>query len=141
MKIVSKKIEDTIQAAQKLARELQGGQVVALYGQLGAGKTVFVKALAEELGITENITSPTFVLMKVYSLDNGAAKNFIHVDCYRLDRAEDLSDIGLSDYMGQPESIVVIEWADKIKNLPADAIRVEIDYKSGDQRKISISKN
>jgi len=141
MKIVSKKIDDTIQAAETLAKKLRGGDVVALFGQLGAGKTVFVKALAKKLGINDTITSPTFVLMKVYSLNKESVKNFVHVDCYRLDQAEDLSDIGLADYLGQPDSIVVIEWADKIKNLPADIIRVEIEYKSPDERKIVVSRD
>lgn len=139
MKIVSKNIDDTIRAAQDLAKRVKAGDVIALYGHLGAGKTVFVKALASSLGIKDTITSPTFVLMKVYSLPKGPVQNFVHVDCYRLDKPEDLSDIGLGDYLGQRDSIVVIEWADKIKNLPADSIRVDIDYRSNEKREIKIT--
>ncbi len=135
---ISKKVADTEKIAKDLASKLTGGELVALSGNLGAGKTVFVKALAQALGVKDNITSPTFVLMKVYAPDNKKIKKFVHVDCYRLEGKEDLADIGLGDYLSDSDNIVVVEWADKVLNLPDKTIRVNIDYRGGDQRHIVI---
>lgn len=131
----------TEEIAIKLAKELNGGELLALSGNLGAGKTVFVQALAKALGVKENITSPTFVLMKVYNTDNQKSKKFIHVDCYRLSGREDLFDIGLEDYLNYDNIIVAVEWADKIVNLPDTAIKIHIELikEKDDQRKITIS--
>ena len=110
-----------------------------LAGNLGAGKTVFVKALAQKLGIKETITSPTFVLLKVYNLDFNNIKTFVHVDCYRLDEAENLADIGLQDYLEDSTALVIIEWADKLHNLPTNnLIKITIESQGGDKRKITI---
>ncbi len=135
---ISKNVADTTKVATELAKKLTGGELVALSGNLGAGKTVFVKALAESLGVKDVITSPTFVLMKVYVPDNKKINKFVHVDCYRLEGQEDLSDIGLGDYLNDDKIIVVVEWADKVLNLPAKTIRVNIDYRGGDKRHIVI---
>lgn len=134
----SNNTSDTEEVAQEVAQNLKGGELIALVGNLGAGKTVFVKALAQAFGIKENITSPTFVLMKVYDADFGNIKKLIHVDCYRLDQSEDLHDIGLSDYLGQDNNIVVVEWADKINELPDNTITITIDNLGEGKRKILI---
>lgn len=107
----------TIALGGALARQLQGGEVLALVGNLGAGKTTFVKGLARGLGVRETITSPTFVLMKVYSAKRGLIRKFVHVDCYRVPGIE-LGEIGLADYLGQPGTVVAIEWAKKLPRLP-----------------------
>ena len=136
---ITNNVEETIKIAKDLAQELKPGQVIALSGNLGAGKTIFVKALAEATGIKETITSPTFVLLKAYDLDFNNIKKFIHVDCYRLDGAEDLADIGLQDYLEDPGALIVIEWADKLVNLPKDnLVSISIESLGGDQRKIVI---
>jgi tRNA threonylcarbamoyladenosine biosynthesis protein TsaE len=134
---VTNNIEETNQIAQDLAAKLEGGEVIALSGNLGVGKTVFVKALAVALGIKEEVTSPTFVLMKVYDIKHKNIRQFIHADCYRLDGAEDLKDIGLSDFLAE-DSVVVIEWADKINNLPSNVINVKFDYINDTKRRIVI---
>jgi tRNA threonylcarbamoyladenosine biosynthesis protein TsaE len=131
-------IEETGRVAKEIAQNLQGGEVLALSGNLGAGKTVFVKALAKAMGIEDNITSPTFVLMKVYDLELGKISKLVHVDCYRLEGQEDLADIGLSDYLAFDNSVVVIEWADKIINLPDKTIKIKIESLGGDQRRIIV---
>jgi tRNA threonylcarbamoyladenosine biosynthesis protein TsaE len=114
---ISKNEKDTYQIATKLAKRLKGGEVIALEGDLGAGKTIFVKGLAKAFGIKKNITSPTFVLMKIYKIENSKFKiqNLVHVDCFRLDEPQELFYLGLEEYLNEPHSIVVIEWADKIK--------------------------
>ena len=129
---------ETENIAKKIISQLSGGEVLALVGNLGAGKTVFVKGLAKALGIEENVTSPTFVLMKIYQTNDKKIKRLVHVDCYRLDKAEDLEEIGLSDYLNDPENIVVIEWADRITNLPKNTINIDIEYINSAERKISV---
>ncbi|MFH1564465.1 MAG: tRNA (adenosine(37)-N6)-threonylcarbamoyltransferase complex ATPase subunit type 1 TsaE [bacterium] len=118
---------------------LSGGlYVVALIGELGVGKTFFTKALGKALGVKETIKSPSFNLMKVYEIPGRRTvetrqclvstqiKTLVHVDCYRLNSAEELIDIGLLDYFGYNNTLIVIEWADKIKKiLPKDAVWVK----------------
>ena len=130
--------QETEQIAIDLVKNLSSGAVLALAGNLGAGKTVFVKGLAKALGIEDRVNSPTFVLLKVYNTNHPRIKRLIHVDCYRLEGQEDLQDIGLTDFLDDPANLVVIEWADRISNLPAGTKRIEITYLEGDKRKIVI---
>ena len=136
---VAKNLKDTEKIASALVAGLKGGEVIALTGNLGAGKTAFVKAIARALGIKKNISSPTFVLLKVYDIDYKSATKFVHVDCYRLRGQEDLFDIGLGDYLNYDNIIVAIEWADKIINLPKNTILVDIKIINSDKRSIKIS--
>lgn len=115
--IKSKNEADTLNLGKDLASKFKGGEVVALVGELGAGKTVFTKGLAQGLGYKKVITSPTFVLMKVYNPDNPVIKNFVHVDCYRIDSSDDLYGIGFNDYLGRKDTVVAIEWAEKVKDV------------------------
>lgn len=133
-------LKDTEKIANQVAKELKGGEILALSGNLGAGKTAFVKALAKALGIKANITSPTFILMKVYDI-SGHKKidKFVHVDCYRLSGREDLFDIGLGDYLNYDNIVVAIEWADKIANLPKTAVNIHIELLKDDKRQITIN--
>ncbi len=131
-------IEDTNRVAKDLISKLKDNKVIALFGNLGSGKTTFTKALAKELGVKDNITSPTFVLMKIYDTNNKSIKKLIHVDCYRLEDKEDLSNIGLEDYLEEDNALVVIEWAEKINNLPINTIKVRIDNKGDNKREIII---
>ena len=132
-----KDLKETQAVAVKLAQSLKGGELIALTGNLGAGKTAFVKALAEALGIKEEVTSPTFVLLKVYDIDYKKVDKFVHVDCYRLRGQEDLFDIGLGDYLNYDNMIVAIEWADKIVNLPKEAIKIHLEIIDNYKRKIT----
>ncbi len=118
MRYFSKTENDTNQLAAKIAKKLKGGEIIALEGDLGAGKTTFVKGLARAFGIKQHVTSPTFVLMKVYAMGHkpSAISQLVHVDCYRLDEPQELFYLGLEEYLNKPDSLVVIEWADKIKD-------------------------
>ncbi len=136
---ISKNHNDTEHIAQELIGGLEGGEVLALVGNLGAGKTVFVKGLAKALGIEDNITSPTFVLMKIYQTKHAKIKRLVHVDCYRLEKVDDLEEIGLADYLHDPENIVVIEWADRVANLPKNTINITIEYMNSLERKVTIA--
>ena len=97
----------------KLARELKDGEIIALVGHLGSGKTTFIKGLAKGLGVKDIVTSPTFVLMKIYKTNHKIIKQFVHVDCYRVPGSE-LAAIGLGDYLKQPDTVMAIEWAEKL---------------------------
>ncbi len=119
-----------------LGRELKGSEVLALTGNLGAGKTTFVKGLAKGLGVRQTITSPTFVLMKVYQAKRGKIKNFVHVDCYRVPGVE-LKAIGLGDYLGDPHTVVAIEWAEKLKFKHRSVIKLKFGHgKKSNERSI-----
>jgi tRNA threonylcarbamoyladenosine biosynthesis protein TsaE len=127
-----------------LAKALHGGEVLALQGTLGAGKTTFIKGLARGLGVRQTITSPTFVLMKVYTAKKGRIKQFVHVDCYRLPASRqgvlgvEFTNIGLGDYLGTPSTVVAIEWADKLKLKRGGVVKIKFRHtKNLAQRTIS----
>lgn len=134
----STSLNETEKIAQQVAKQLIGGETIALSGNLGAGKTVFVKFLAKALKIKDTITSPTFVLMKVYDVGYKKISKLVHVDCYRLDGQEDLRDIGLEEYISDQGTVVVIEWADKIQNLPKNSIKINIQHINDQARNITI---
>jgi len=128
--MISKNEKETKDFAKKFAKSLNGGEVILLSGNLGAGKTVFVKGLAEGLGVKDIVNSPTFVLMKVYKIGQkrleirppqmwGRQKNInnlIHIDAYRVGGYEDLKNIGFEDFAGREDCVVVVEWGEKIKS-------------------------
>ena len=123
--------EETIAVAQKFAAKLQGGDVVLLSGELGAGKTTFTKGIALALGIAEAVTSPTFTIIKEYE---GKSLNLYHMDMYRL--SGDLSELGLEDYLGNEKGVCVIEWC-ALRELHARIFEIKLEY-AGDGRKITI---
>lgn len=118
--------------------------VLALEGNLGAGKTTFTQSFAKSLGIKEKISSPTFVLMKVYKLPSSSynLKYFVHIDCYRLDSAKDLQHLGFKDLLMDKDAVVVVEWADRIKKiLPKDTIWIKFEHgEKPDERILKTSK-
>lgn len=128
-KYVSKSEKETQDIGLELAKNLKGGETFALSGNLGTGKTILTKGLARGLGVKKIITSPTFVLMKVYKIERGTGEmeNFVHVDAYRLKTEKDLREIGLLDWLSKKDSVVVIEWAEKVKKiLPKTATQIKI---------------
>ena len=126
---------ETRALARSIAREVAAGTTLLLAGDLGAGKTAFVKGLAEGLGIPPaEVTSPTFTLMHEYS---GGRLPLVHVDLYRLDRA-DLEEIGL-DADVAAGGVLAIEWADRLAPTVAHAVSVHITDVGGDERTIEIT--
>jgi tRNA threonylcarbamoyladenosine biosynthesis protein TsaE len=114
--------EDTRAIGGVLAPLLRPRDAVILTGELGAGKTTFVQGVALGLGITEHVVSPTFTLIKEYS----GRLEVAHVDVYRLDRVQDVVDLGL-DELGQGDDLLLVEWGDVVEALlPADRLRVEL---------------
>ncbi|MFA7302416.1 MAG: tRNA (adenosine(37)-N6)-threonylcarbamoyltransferase complex ATPase subunit type 1 TsaE [Candidatus Paceibacterota bacterium] len=112
--------------------------LVTLSGDLGAGKTAFTKALARELGVNEVVSSPTFVLEKVYQLAPGKLfKRLIHIDAYRLERGSDLAPLGFDESMKDADNLVVLEWPEKVADvLPAPAAKISIEALADGARKI-----
>ena len=140
--IITKSEKETMTLAEKFASQLEGGEVVALVGELGAGKTVFIKGLAKGLGVKQTITSPTFVLMKIYEVNKkNKIKNLCHVDAYRLKDGRELIDIGLTDWLLKSKVITVIEWADRVKEiLPEKSIKIRLNYgKKENERTVKIT--
>jgi tRNA threonylcarbamoyladenosine biosynthesis protein TsaE len=117
--------------AKEIAKALKGGEIFALVGTLGAGKTTFVKALAKELKVKHKITSPTFTLMHNFEakIPSSKKKVFIyHLDLYRTKNFKEVKALGITETWGRPETVTVIEWADKIKKyLPAQTKTIKFE--------------
>lgn len=129
LEVVTRSPKETQKVAQLLARSLKSPAVLALVGELGAGKTTFVQGFARTLGIKEKIQSPTFVLLKVYKIKKGAVKHLIHIDCYRIDSPRDLPRLGFKNLLKDKDAIILIEWADRIKKLlPRNAMRIKFRH-------------
>jgi len=131
MKFLSASEKQTFNFAKKFSKKLIGGEIIGLIGNLGAGKTIFTNGLAAGLGIKKNITSPTFVLMKIYSVSgHKQIKLLVHLDAYRFKSIKELIAIGANEYFNRPDTVTAIEWADKIKKiLPRRTKLITISYK------------
>ncbi len=141
MKIITKNSEETKKLGEEFALRLHPGDVVLLYGDLGAGKTTFVQALAMGLGIHDRILSPTFVLERSYAVANSKIKNLNHIDLYRIENKGKLENLGLSEVMTESESVSVIEWADRLDNFELKkGYKVYISYLGDNEREINIEK-
>jgi len=123
--------EATARAGALLAAALEGGDTVALIGDLGAGKTTFVAGLVAALG-GGAASSPTFSLVNEYR--HGRLRVW-HVDLYRLEREAELVELGLDDLIGDRRGVVLVEWADKFDVMPPDHVRIELTH-SGDTRRL-----
>lgn len=140
--ITSSSSQETQLIGKDIASQLTGGDIVLLHGELGAGKTTFVKGLAEGLGITDDILSPTFTLMNIYKINNEqlTMSNLVHVDTYRLKDEQELINIGVEDYLGDKNIICVIEWPEKIEKLLNNKKTLNVFFESAgeNERKIRI---
>ncbi|MDR1217421.1 MAG: tRNA (adenosine(37)-N6)-threonylcarbamoyltransferase complex ATPase subunit type 1 TsaE [Oscillospiraceae bacterium] len=135
MTVVTNGEEETAALGAALARGLERGSVVAVTGGLGAGKTVFVRGLAEGLGLSTRVTSPTFAIVNEYQ---GETPLF-HFDMYRLEGARELIDIGWDDYLGR-DGVIAAEWGDVAPELfPEDTVRVEIEDLGGNARRVTVT--
>ncbi len=103
--------------------------VVALEGNLGAGKTYFAQAFGKVMGVEENMPSPTFVIMKSYKVDWGGFRKLIHIDAYRIEKEQELLNLGWEELVGNPENIILIEWPERVPGLiPKEARRIHFTH-------------
>lgn len=133
--IITASAGQTKQLALKLAKKLfrassDHARVIALSGDLGSGKTTFAQGFARALGITEKIQSPTFVLMKIYSLSKQKyLKHLIHIDAYRIESTKELEHLGFRELLKDKDAVILIEWADRIKKLlPKETTWIEFTH-------------
>jgi tRNA threonylcarbamoyladenosine biosynthesis protein TsaE len=133
--IVTHSEEETAAIGRQLAEGLGAGSVVLLSGDLGAGKTAFVRGLAEGLHVrTEDVSSPTFTIMQEY---RGGRLALFHVDLYRLDDPREVAELGLDEITA--DGILTVEWAEKWPDPPAGAIHVQIDHAGDTERRITFA--
>jgi len=119
----------------------QKAVVVGLYGDLGSGKTAFVKEVAKALGTEKYIISPTFVIMKNYKLKTKNYKLLIHIDAYRLDDPKELISLGWEELINDSQNLIFVEWADKVeKILPLSSFKINFKFVNENTREIDIIK-
>lgn len=136
MTVTTRSAEETIRLGEKIARRLKPGGIVALSGDLGAGKTTLVKGIAKGLGVKNYryVNSPSFVLVKEYK---GKIPLF-HFDVYRLNNLKEIEDIGYEDYLAR-RGVVVIEWSSKMSRiLPKEHFDIALKIKNSNERIISV---
>ena len=133
--VVTNSEKDTFDLGVKLGAKLLGGEVILLRGDLGAGKTVFARGIAEGLGIKDGVVSPTFTLMNCYE---GRLKMY-HYDAYRLNSGNEAEERGLTEFFGAKDGVCVIEWPDNISDaIPEGAISITIKYLDENKREVSV---
>jgi len=132
MQIISKSVNQTLKIGRLIAKNLTAGDIVCLIGDLGSGKTVLTKGIAQGLGIKKNeVVSPTFVLIHQYK---NARLPFYHFDLYRLKSPKDILDLGYQEYF-YSQGITVIEWADRLKYLkPSEFLKINLQVKNENSR-------
>ncbi|MCH7640767.1 tRNA (adenosine(37)-N6)-threonylcarbamoyltransferase complex ATPase subunit type 1 TsaE [Patescibacteria group bacterium] len=145
METVTKSAQETKALGEKISNSLKGGETLALTGELGSGKTTFVRGLASGLGIEQRIISPTFIILRKYNIplvyQPKGIKNFYHIDLYRLEGAveSELKNIGAPDIWGKKQNVVAVEWAEKVTGMfPGNTVWIKFENLGGNRRKITM---
>lgn len=134
---ISKSEQDTKQIARQLAQKIEC-KVIALTGELGAGKTIFVQGFAKGLGIKDRIISPTFVFIRQHKIPSRTTILY-HIDLYRLENLKDFGELGIEEIWLNPNNIILIEWSEKVeKVLPKNITKIIIEKSEGDTRVIKV---
>jgi len=132
--ITSRSLADTKTFAESLLKRLveaprKGAAVLALYGNLGAGKTALTKELALFLGVKDTVNSPTFILEKIYKVKHPVFERLVHIDAYRLEEPQELSHLGFTELAADGGNLIVVEWAEQVEGLiPETALRVHAEF-------------
>ncbi len=145
MRFVLKNLKETESLAAQFVRDISkqknkiGATVVGLSGELGSGKTAFVKGVARALGVKHTVTSPTFVLEKIYNLPpRKAFSKLVHIDAYRLEHKKELNSLNWNEIIQDPEALVLIEWPECVKGaLPRGAQKISFKFIDDTTRKIT----
>lgn len=143
MEIISKSASQTERIGEELGAEImKNGKddafVIGLRGDLGGGKTTFLKGLARGLGVDGTVLSPTFTIFRRYDLKGEYFKRFYHFDCYRMESEEEMTSLGFDDMISDSGNIIAIEWSERVQGiLPDDALKIEFEFIDEETRKIS----
>jgi tRNA threonylcarbamoyladenosine biosynthesis protein TsaE len=143
---ISKNTKETKEIAKMFLNEIlnekkkqKGALVVGLSGDLGAGKTAFVQAVAKHLGVKNKVKSPTFVIIKSYELKNKNYKKLFHLDAYRLKNEKELLHLGWAEIINNKEHLVFIEWPENVsKSIPSSARFVQISHAKNEHRNFKL---
>lgn len=139
--LVTHSAEETEKIGEEFASQLKPGDVVCLYGDLGAGKTTFTKGIAKGLGISSRIISPTFTLIRQHEIENRKdIRMLYHIDLYRLENEHQIDEIGLSEIMQDLHGVTLVEWAERLLTLPDNRIDVRIQVAEDGEHEININK-
>jgi len=157
MEFLSKSVKETAEIAANFVKKLKpsssSATTVGLYGELGSGKTTFMKYLAESLGVADTIQSPTFVIQKIYDLtptlsltrrgrlrqaERGEVKRLIHVDAYRIEKDEEMLNLGWQEIISDPQNLICIEWPERIAKIMPEHIKIFFEHIDENSRKIKI---
>ena len=132
LRFISDGVSDTEAIAEKLGKKLRSGNVVAYFGGLGMGKTAFTRGLAKGMGISADVSSPTFAIVNDY----GGTPPLVHFDMYKVESWDDLYSSGFFDYLDMG-AVLAVEWSENIENaLPDDTIRITIEKGQSDNQRI-----
>lgn len=141
MKHLSKSLSETRNVAKDFLDTIEYGKnatVVALEGNLGAGKTAFAQEVGKILGVVENMHSPTFVIEKIYTIDFRKFKRLIHIDAYRLEKESELLHLGWEELIKEPENLILIEWPENVsKIIPKNARKISFKFIDENTREIN----
>lgn len=141
MKFIADNLEETKNIAKNFVSEIKKHEkavVIGLYGDLGAGKTSFVQGVASYFGIEENISSPTFVIEKIYNIEDKNFSKMIHIDAYRIEKSSEILKLGWKDIISDPNNIILIEWPEIIKDIIPEHIKINLSYFEDNKRQIEI---
>lgn len=143
--MISKSLKETKKIAEefinkKIQAEKEGATIIGLFGDLGSGKTTFTQFLAKKLGIKEIITSPTFVLEKIYAIKNKKGfDKLIHIDAYRLESSQELINLGFKEISKDSKNLILIEWPERVAGaLPKELIKINFKFISEFEREINM---
>lgn len=141
-KILSKSLGDTEKIAAEwlasLPKKDNEALVVGLSGNLGSGKTTFIQAVARGLGVKENVTSPTFVIEKIYKTNNKEFPWLVHIDAYRIESAREMEVLGFEELVEDPNNLILIEWPENVKEiLPESALTIKCEFVSENEREFT----
>jgi tRNA threonylcarbamoyladenosine biosynthesis protein TsaE len=142
MEFLSKNVEETAEIASNFSKNLKSGNgcaaIVGLYGELGSGKTTFMKYMAESFGVKETIQSPTFVIEKIYELENKNFQHLIHIDAYRIEKEEEMLNLGWKEIIADAKNLICIEWPERISGIMPAHTKIFFEHVSENERKIKI---
>jgi tRNA threonylcarbamoyladenosine biosynthesis protein TsaE len=138
-KYITYNFNQTQKIGEMLAKELRGGETICMIGDLGSGKTTFAQGMLKGLGVKGPYTSPTFLVIKHYQNPKSKIQNVDHIDAYRVN-SKDILDLGWKEIIADPKNVVIIEWAEKIKNIiPKSVVWINFIWKGENEREIIIS--